>query len=110
MLVPRAPLCRNSLTLLFQALGLESRPAGDGGERGYGLPDRGYDDSTAVINKVRRRGGNVTVNPKAFMTRCTSLFFYSHAECSERTSRCTSGTFPHCVFLGNAFSLTCVPV
>lgn len=44
---------RDALTQLFKVLGLESRQAGDGGETGYGIPDRGYDDSEAVIKKVR---------------------------------------------------------
>lgn len=45
---------RDALTQLFKVLGLESRQAGDGGETGYGIPDQGYDDSEAVIKKVRR--------------------------------------------------------
>ncbi|CAM9284777.1 unnamed protein product [Ectocarpus sp. 6 AP-2014] len=43
---------RAALTLLFEAIGLKSRTAGDGGEAGYGIPDRGYEDSEAVIKKV----------------------------------------------------------
>ncbi|CAM9248132.1 unnamed protein product [Laminaria digitata] len=43
---------RDALALLFQALGLESRKAGDDGETGYGIPDRGYDDSEAVIKQL----------------------------------------------------------
>lgn len=46
---------RDSLTQLFIALGLESREAGEDGETGYGIPDRGGEDSEAVIAKVRRR-------------------------------------------------------
>ena len=47
-------LHREALALLFQALGLESRKAGDDGETRYGIPDRGHDDSEAVIKQVRR--------------------------------------------------------
>lgn len=47
-------LHRDALALLFQALGLESRKAGDDGETGYGIPDKGCDDSEAVIKQVRR--------------------------------------------------------
>lgn len=43
---------RDSLTQLFIALGLESREAGEDGETGYGIPDRGGEDSEAVIAKV----------------------------------------------------------
>lgn len=44
---------RNALTLLFQAVGLKSRKAGEGGEAGYGIPDGGYEDSEVVMRKVR---------------------------------------------------------
>lgn len=44
---------RDSLTLLFDVLGLVLREAGDDGEKGYGVPDRGADDSVAVMRKVR---------------------------------------------------------
>lgn len=43
---------RDALALLFQALGLESRKAGDEEETGYGIPDQGYTDSEAVIKQV----------------------------------------------------------
>lgn len=43
---------RDALALLFEALGLESRKAGDDGETGYGIPDKGSDDSEAVIKQV----------------------------------------------------------
>lgn len=45
---------RNSLTELFQAVGLKSRKAGEGGEAGYGIPDGGCEDSEAVMKKVNR--------------------------------------------------------
>lgn len=45
---------RNSLTKLFQAVGLKSRKAGEGGEAGYGIPDEGCEDSEAVMKKVTR--------------------------------------------------------
>lgn len=49
----RHTLCtRNALTLLFQAVGLKSRKAGEGGEAGYGIPDGGCGDSEAVMKKV----------------------------------------------------------
>lgn len=51
---PCVLLYRNALTLLFEAVGLKSRKAGDGGEAGYGIPDRGCEDSEAVIKKVRQ--------------------------------------------------------
>lgn len=47
-------LYRNALTLLFEAAGLKPRKAGDGGEAGYGIPDRGSEDSEAVLKKVRQ--------------------------------------------------------
>lgn len=47
-------LYRDALAQLFQALGLESRKAGDDGEAGYGIPEKGYDDSEAVIKQVSR--------------------------------------------------------
>lgn len=50
----RVFLHRDALALLFEALGLESRKAGDDGETGYGIPDKGSDDSEAVIKQVRR--------------------------------------------------------
>eukprot|EP00903_Cladosiphon_okamuranus_P006209 g6104.t1 len=43
---------RNSLTQLFQAVGLKSRKAGEGGEAGYGIPDGGCQDGEAVMKKV----------------------------------------------------------
>ncbi|CAM9481279.1 unnamed protein product [Ectocarpus sp. 8 AP-2014] len=47
---------RAALTLLFEAIGLKSRTAGDGGEAGYGIPDRGFEDSEAVIKKASKGG------------------------------------------------------
>lgn len=44
--------CRTALTLLFEAVGLKSRKAGDGGEMGYSIPDEGYEDSEIVMKKV----------------------------------------------------------
>lgn len=38
--------------MLFQAVGLKSRKAGEGGEAGYGIPDAGSEDSEAVMNQV----------------------------------------------------------
>ncbi|CAM9732099.1 unnamed protein product [Pylaiella littoralis] len=43
---------RSALTLLFEVVGLKSRKAGDGGEAGYGVPDRKSEDSEAVLKKV----------------------------------------------------------
>ncbi|CBJ26574.1 expressed unknown protein [Ectocarpus siliculosus] len=55
---------RAALTLLFEAIGLKSRTAGDGGEAGYGIPDRGYEDSEAVIKKVIAEYGGEQSKPK----------------------------------------------
>ncbi|CAM9512923.1 unnamed protein product [Scytosiphon promiscuus] len=43
---------RTALSLLFEAVGLKSRKAGDGGEVGYGIPDEGFEDSEIVMKKV----------------------------------------------------------
>lgn len=56
-------LYRTALTLLFEAIGLKSRTAGDGGEAGYGIPDRGYEDSKAVIKKVSNGGNFGVITP-----------------------------------------------
>lgn len=44
---------RDALSRLFDVLGLEARRVGDDGETGWGVPDRGFDDTEAVMKMVR---------------------------------------------------------
>lgn len=44
---------RDALSRLFEVLGLKERRIGDEGETGWGISDKGFDDTEAVTKMVR---------------------------------------------------------
>lgn len=75
-------LHRDSLTQLFVALGLEPREAGDDGETGYGIPDRGGQDSEDVIRKVCLP----TFSGNAYMRHRRETLHFKHKSTNPRMS------------------------